>query len=66
MSPDRILQVKWFVVVNDLIGGWCVRTSPLLPSEVVDREVDGWDVGDFLTEEIAKHIVELHNREVQV
>lgn len=65
MKADQILQVQWFVVVNDLIGGHCIRTSPKPPSQAADCEVDGWEVGDFLTEEIARHIVALHNRRLR-
>lgn len=57
MTIDNdLLAAKWYVQENDLIGGWCAMTSDDPPSEQ-----KGFPVADFLTEEIAKHIVSVHN-----
>lgn len=56
----NLLAERWYAVVNDLIGGWCIATADKPLSQ--HRPDDGVTfVGDFLSEEIARHVVELHN-----
>lgn len=52
-------MITWYAVPNDMIGGWMIRTIDKLPSIE-----PGYYIADFLTEEHAKEIVELHNNSV--
>lgn len=58
VKPD-VLSVQWYAVINDLVGGWAISTvdKPLAEHDFSKDLV----VGDFLTEEIARYIVNLHN-----
>lgn len=55
-----ILYRRWYAVPNDLIGGWSITTIDV-PLSSLDGAAD-WHVGDFLTERIARHVVDLHER----
>ncbi len=59
--PD-LLTERWYVHPNDLIGGWAVLNRDCPPSQLNRHtDPDAREVGDFLTEQVARHIVELHN-----
>lgn len=51
----EIMTNKWYAYENDLIGGWCVMPIDAPPSSGI------FDVADFIDEDAAKHIAELHN-----
>lgn len=53
---DQVMTSEWFVCVNDEIGGWEVRTEPG-PSSMNY----GIPVADFISEDVAHHIVRLHD-----
>lgn len=56
MSKVGFLNYIWHVREDDLIGGWCIMPVDEPPS---------WGmiaVGEFLTREIAEHVVSLHNQ----
>lgn len=53
--------VRWYPIVNDLVGGWSIATADVPLREIDTRNRDVAVVGDFLTEGIARHIVALHN-----
>jgi hypothetical protein len=54
------LNVKWYAQPNDLIGGWCVSIIDKPPSQ------GPGDIGNFITEEMARHVVEIHNNWLHV
>ena len=64
MNSKDLLKLKWYVVVNDLIGGYAISHINKPLSEHNYKAGEG-ELGDFLTQEIAEHIVELHNWEIQ-
>lgn len=64
MSPD-VLTERWYAVVNDLVGGWCVATVDMPLSEFGSSSTATF-VGDFLTEGIARHVADLHNASLEV
>lgn len=53
----------WYVVVNDLIGGWSIGNvdKPLLQHDMLNGDRM---IADVLSKELAEHIVELHNNEL--
>jgi len=53
---NNALSVKWYAQPDDLIGGWCVSIIDRPPSE------GPGNIGDFMSEDIARHVVETHNR----
>lgn len=58
VSPDWA-SVPWYAKPNDLIGGWCIGVDERPPSK------EGvWLLGDFITEDVARHIVALHNQAI--
>jgi hypothetical protein len=52
---ENQLKVRWFARENDLIGGWCVMPADQPPSEGTP------EVADFIRQDVAEHIAELHN-----
>lgn len=52
---EFLLGCRWYAQPDDLIGGACIMPIDLPPSSGHPS------VGDFLSDEIARHIVELHN-----
>lgn len=65
-KKDKCLLKKWYVVVNDLIGGYCICTEDVkFCSEVETRSGVNY-VGEFLTKEMAEHIVKIHNKWLSV
>lgn len=59
----RACQVPWYVVVNDLVGGWAVSHVDKPLSEQDFRNGEG-DLFDCLTKELADYIVGLHNTRI--
>lgn len=57
---DAVTQVPWYAMPDDTIGGWIVATAPLPASQLPSAE-GGRQLGDFLTEELARYVARLHN-----
>lgn len=56
---DKVMTAPWRARPNDVIGGWCVQpVGDPSPAE------GGCEIGDFIAEDIAMHVAELHNREL--
>lgn len=53
--PEDYMNSRWYAMPDDLIGGWCIMLSQDPPSR------GGYGVGDFISEEAAKHVAQLHN-----
>lgn len=60
-ASAAILSSRWYAVPNDLIGGWCVMTADVRPSEVDLRRGEIFEVGCFLTQRVAEAIAHAHN-----
>jgi hypothetical protein len=57
-----VLNERWYAHPDDLVGGWCVMNRDFPPSRLNRHtDPDGREVGNFLSEAIARHVVELHN-----
>lgn len=52
--------IRWYVVVNDLIGGWAVSHIDK-PLSAQDFQHGEGDIFDSLTKELAEYIVVLHH-----
>lgn len=50
----------WYAVVDDCIGGWAISNVDKPTSEQYYRKGE-LELGSFLTEEMARYIVGLHN-----
>ena len=50
------LNQEWFAMPEDTIGGWCVKTNEIPPSQDPTGEV-----ACFISEEVAKHVANIHN-----
>lgn len=55
----EFLEKDWQAQFNDLIGGWCITLAEddRTPAEGAKM------FGDFMTRDLAVHVVELHNRD---
>lgn len=54
------LDIPWYPMPEDTIGGWCVMSTPDPPSAS-----KGYYVADFISgPEIAKHVADLHNAQL--
>lgn len=64
-SPD-LLGERWYAHPNDLIGGWAILNRDHPPSHL-NRNVDpdARQIGDVLGEQVARHIVDLHNQHLE-
>ncbi len=60
-TAKEILDIPWYAVVNDLIGGWSVATRDVPCSELRINQGKDFELGCFLDEAIARDIAELHN-----
>lgn len=55
------LVQRWYVQVDDLIGGWCVTNVNKPPSQL-NWEIGEYEVASFVLEDVARHIAHLHNQ----
>lgn len=58
------LEQRWYAKPNDLIGGWCVMNCDKTPAEADYNKGEG-DVADFINEETARYIADLHNAKLE-
>ena len=58
---DGHLTEQWYSTPDTEIGGWVVTNSPK-PYHEQDYREGEVAVANFLSEELAKHIVELHSK----
>jgi hypothetical protein len=63
-SESEFIRKKWYVVVDDVVGGWAI-SSIEKPVSLMDynKFERRWIVADG--KEIANHIAELHNRSLE-
>lgn len=57
------MSQRWYAVVNDEIGGYAVANVDK-PVSAHDLEQGERAIGEFFSEQAAKHVAELHNRAV--
>lgn len=61
-TGPNVLAERWYAQPDDEIGGWCVMNRDHPPSQLNrNADPDARQVGNFLSEDIARHVVELHN-----
>lgn len=58
-KADRLLYERWYVIPNDVVGGWSIATTNKPLSQIMGLEPVVAD--DVLTQEIANYIVAVHN-----
>jgi hypothetical protein len=56
-----LVGVPWYVVPDDLVGGWAIATADLPTSRLPGPNGERM-IGDALTRGLAEHVVALHNR----
>jgi len=61
VSDVRILEARWYVLRNDLIGGWAVATCEAEALSECPARLGCCVVADLFTESVAHYIVDLHN-----
>jgi hypothetical protein len=61
--PDHLTQ-RWYAHPNDIIGGWSVLNVDTRVSQANHRRGEH-ELGTFMSEPIARHIVELHNAHLE-
>ena len=61
MDEGELLAVPWYAVVDNLIGGWAVATADKTCADL-DWQAGEVQVANFIGEQTARHIAELHNK----
>jgi len=61
VSDVRILEARWYVLRNDLIGGWAVATCEAEALSECPARLGCCVVADLFTESVAHYIADLHN-----
>ena len=56
----ELLEQRWYVVVNDVVGGWSVSNVDK-PISQQDPKNGEWEIADFVDHEEAEAIVAEHN-----
>lgn len=57
---NGVLMSDWFVVDNDVIGGWAITTERT--RFLSDAQAAGaLFVAEFITEDVAQHVCDVHN-----
>lgn len=59
------LGLRWYVVVNDLVGGYSISHVDKPLSQQDPTKGEG-EIADFITKEVAEHIARLHNGYVEM
>ena len=59
---ETMLDSEWFVVVDDLIGGWAVATVDKPLSEIDFRDPGVYVVAEMISKDVADYIVYLHEQ----
>lgn len=57
---EELTHCRWYAVANDTIGGWDVANVNI-PDSRRDYRKGEYEIGCFLTREVAEHIAKLHN-----
>lgn len=60
---EAMLTSEWFVVVDDLIGGWAVATVNKPLGDIDVRQLGVYVVAEMISKEIADYIVYLHEQQ---
>lgn len=57
----QFLVVRWRAQPDDTVGGWCLTMAddPRSPAH------GAWAFGAFLSEPLARHMAEVHNRSLE-
>lgn len=61
---DKAFEVPWYVVVNDLVGGWAVSHIDK-PLSLQRFQLGEGDLFDAVTKELAEYVVGLHNARLE-
>lgn len=61
ITYQELTECRWYAMANDTIGGWDVATAPV-PDSRRNAQKGEFEIGTFLTEEVAQYIAELHNK----
>jgi hypothetical protein len=60
VTAQELTECRWYAVPNDLIGGWDI-SNVNKPESQRNPYGEEFEIGSFLTEEVAQHIVDVHN-----
>lgn len=60
---EAMLNAEWFVVLDDLIGGWAIATVDKPMSGINFRDRDVYVVAEMLSKDMAEYMVYLHEKQ---
>jgi hypothetical protein len=61
-----VLTERWYAHADDLIGCWAVLNRDCPPTQLDwDSDPSARYLGKYLSEDIARHVVELHNASLE-
>ncbi len=58
---EELTHCRWYAIANDTIGGWDIATVNI-PDSRRNAQLGQYEIGCFLTREVAEHITEVHNQ----
>lgn len=61
ITAEELMHCMWYVVENDLIGGWSI-SNVNKPESQRDPYAEEFEIGLFITKAVAEHVVFQHNR----
>lgn len=60
ISFEELSYCRWYAIANDTIGGWDVANVNI-PDSRRNPQYGEYEIGCFITREVAEHIAKLHN-----
>lgn len=65
IKPSTYEYDEWYVVQNDVIGGWDISTLNKPPSQYTREEIQQFPtIAECTFKSVAEYIVQLHNEAV--
>lgn len=61
ITTEELTHCRWYAIANDTIGGWDVATANI-PDSRRNYSNGEYEVGTFLTQSVAQHIADIHNK----
>ncbi len=60
ITIEELMHCRWYAIANDTIGGWDIATANV-PDSRRNPYAGEYEVGCFLTQQVAEFLAKLHN-----
>lgn len=61
-----LLTQRWYVLVDDLIGGYAIANVDKQRTSALDWRQGDSELGSLVSQEVAEHIVRMHNLRLDI